>query len=505
MNRWFAAALVAIFALGLAFRAPDLRLRPMHNDEGVNAMKFRGLYVNHRYKYDPNEFHGPTLPYFTLPAAWLGDAQPFNDSSEAMFRAVPVVFGLALIFVLLPLARELGPKQTLWAALFTALSPAMTFYSRDYIHEILLTFFTALAFVGAWRYWQTRKLVWAVVAGLAAGLMAATKETFVFSVFSMALAIVCVARPPFPPIKQYTRGTAVALLIALVVAVLFFTSFGANRDGVVDSVRAYLPWLHRAGGATPHTHPWYFYLQRLFFFHEGGPWIWSEAIIGLLAIFGAFIVRTPLGRVIRWYTLFLTIIYALLSYKTPWCLLTFYHGMIVLAGIGAVAALESCRQPWQKVAAVLVLVAGCVQLACQSWLANFGSYKGALLCADPINPYVYAQTSSDITRLTDLVDGLARVSPQKYETTVEVISPESYWPLPWYLRRFHKVGFWDKIPDQPLAPVMIVASSLDARFDERPDKTHLMAGYFKLRPDVFFELYVSIDLWTRYVKSTSSP
>ncbi len=39
----------------------------MHNDEGVNAMKFRALYVNNNYKYDPNEFHGPTLPYLTLP------------------------------------------------------------------------------------------------------------------------------------------------------------------------------------------------------------------------------------------------------------------------------------------------------------------------------------------------------------------------------------------------------------------------------------------------------
>ena len=56
-------------------------------------------------------------------------------------------------------------------------------------------------------------------------------------------------------------------------------------------------------------------------------------------------------------------------------------------------------------------------------------------------------------------------------------------------------------PSQPLAPIMIVSSRLHAAFDERPEKTHLMAGYFQLRPRVFVELYVAIDLWTEYVKT----
>jgi hypothetical protein len=42
---------------------------------------------------------------------------------------------------------------------------------------------------------------------------------------------------------------------------------------------------------------------------------------------------------------------------------------------------------------------------------------------------------------------------------------------------------------------------LRAAFDERPDKSHLMAGYFQLRPNVFMELYVSTALWAEYVKT----
>jgi predicted membrane-bound mannosyltransferase len=41
----------------------------------------------------------------------------------------------------------LGRAETLWAALYLAISPAMVFYSRYYIHEMLLVFFTAVLVV----------------------------------------------------------------------------------------------------------------------------------------------------------------------------------------------------------------------------------------------------------------------------------------------------------------------------------------------------------------------
>jgi hypothetical protein len=48
---------------------------------------------------------------------------------------------------------------------------------------------------------------------------------------------------------------------------------------------------------------------------------------------------------------------------------------------------------------------------------------------------------------------------------------------------------------------MIVSTALHASFDQGPERMHVMAGYFELRPNVFFELYVSTDLWARYVKT----
>jgi hypothetical protein len=48
---------------------------------------------------------------------------------------------------------------------------------------------------------------------------------------------------------------------------------------------------------------------------------------------------------------------------------------------------------------------------------------------------------------------------------------------------------------------MIVSTALHAGFDQGPERTHVMAGYYELRPNVFFELYVSTELWGKYVRT----
>ena len=109
-------------------------------------------------------------------------------------------------------------------------------------------------------------------------------------------------------------------------------------------MRTYLPWLHRAGGDSPHIHPWSFYLHRLLFFHVAKGPVWSEALILVLAVVGAWAAFARKGladasagfvRFLALYTFALTAAYSLISYKTPWCLLSFWHGMILLAGVGA--------------------------------------------------------------------------------------------------------------------------------------------------------------------------
>ncbi len=513
MNRWAGLGLLLILLGALALRSPHLGLRPMHNDEAVNAIKIQELLETGRYAYDPNEHHGPTLYYATLPFVWLSGARDDTQIRESSLRAVCVFFGLVLIALLWLIRDGLTVPGTLAAAALTALSPAMVFYSRYFIHEMLLVGFTLLVIAAGWRYSRTRHPGWAIAGGAGLGLMYATKETFVIAVAALAGAWALCAlwarrtNDADWSLRSWWNGkhAAVALGAAVLVALLFFTSFFTNASGPIDSLRTYVPWLKRAGGESPHIHPWWFYLERLAFFQaKRGP-VWSEGAIILLAMVGASAafrrpgragVNVPLMRFLACYTVLLTAAYSAISYKTPWCLLGFWHGMILLAGAGAAILICALRQRALQAGLALVFLGAAAHLGWQAWRASFP------FASDRRNPYVYAQTVPDVLRLTEKVRGLAGVHPDGTRMLIKVMAPDSdYWPLPWYLREFKQVGWWAGIPADPYAPVMIVGSQWKAALDDRSNRDWLMVGYFELRPGTFLELYVQFDLWEKYVQT----
>src|SRR5882724_413848 len=503
-------AFLLILILSFCLRCPRLGERPMHNDEAVNGIKFGQLWEGRGYKYDPNEHHGPTLYYATLALAKLSLAPDFPHFSEARLRFLTVLFGAGLVLLLPLLTDGLGRRAMLWAALFTAVSPAMVFYSRYYIHEMLLAFFAFLTTASGWRYWRTRRLGWALLAGMGLGLMYATKETFLITLAAAGLALGlnqfwnrrldASGLPTKAPRLNYWHLTAAGGL-ALVIGVAFFSSFFTNPNGVIDSLRTYVPWLHRAGGESPHIHSWNFYFERLLWFHQPKGPFWTEALILALALIGggASFFRKRLGRAsasfgrfLALYTFLLTIAYTLIAYKTPWCLLNFWHGAILLAGLGAAVLIRSARRRERRIVWTALLLAGAAHL---SWQAVKASVTFA---ADQRNPYVYAQTSPDILNLAHMVQSLAAAHPDGHNMPIKVMTPESdYWPLPGYLRQFNHTGWWDHIPADPFAPLMIVSATFHAGLDE--GKTHLMVHYYALRPQVLFELYVEADLWRAYL------
>ncbi len=540
MNRWSALALLLALAGALALRVPHLAARPLHNDEAVNAAKLAALWEKGAYQYDPDEHHGPTLHYFSVPFLWLSGAitsdgragsplpaardsegggahgVPRPTFSDAQLRIVTVAFGVGLILLLLLMADGLGPVATGWAAIFLAVSPAMVFYSRYFIHEMLLVFFTLLTLAAGWRYTQSRRAGWAALTGAGIGLMFATKETFVLTLAAMAFAIgatrfwngwharrlggesAAVPRSGWMPAP---RHMVLALTVAGGVWLVLFSSFFTNASGLVDSVKTYLPWLHRAGGASPHIHPWDFYLERLVWFHPPKSPVWSEVLILLLAVGGGWVAfcnnpalrgQPTFARFLTFYTLALTAIYSLISYKTPWCLLNFWLGMILLAGIGAAGLIRLCRSTLTKLLLVAALAVGVGHLGAQAWRA------AVTQAANPRNPYVYAQTTDGGRQLVARVEAVARVAAGP-ETVVKVIAPESYWPLPWYLRSFKRMGWWEQMPADPYAPIILVSAKLDALLDEKSNKAWIMTGYYELRPGIYFELYVERGLWEKFV------
>ena len=227
----------------------------MHTDEAVHADKFRDLLEAGKYEYDPDEYHGPTLNYFTLIPALLSGDRTYTEITEVTVRIVPVVFSVIVIALTVFLVRGLG-FATIPIVLLAAVSPAMFFYSRYYIQETLLVCFTFGALIGGYRYARTKALRWALVAGVFVGLMHATKETCVIAFGAMGMAWVVMVLLGLwrgRSIREMFQGVRpVHLIVGLVAAVgvsaLFYSSFFSHPRGVLDSYLTYSTYLGRGGG-----------------------------------------------------------------------------------------------------------------------------------------------------------------------------------------------------------------------------------------------------------------
>ena len=86
--------ILVVTIAAIALRVPQLQQRPMHGDEAVHAAKFGDLLEKGYYRYNPNEYHGPTLNYLTLIPAWLSSAGKLTQVNEFTLRIVPVFFGV---------------------------------------------------------------------------------------------------------------------------------------------------------------------------------------------------------------------------------------------------------------------------------------------------------------------------------------------------------------------------------------------------------------------------
>ncbi len=532
MSRAVYASLVAsALVLALAFRLAALDRRPMHHDEANQALKFGALLETGEYRYDPSDHHGPTLYYLTLPAAWFRGQATLASLDERTLRLVPALFGAGLILLLPLFAAGLGRPATAASALLVAVSPALAYYSRFYIQETLFVFFVAAFVAALGRYVVQPTASWAAAAGISAGLAYATKETSIV-VLPAAVAAAVLARISTSK-RGAARGTisAVHVLIGAVsgiaVAFVLYTSFFQNTGGFAQSVAAFGTYGARGIEAGAHTQAWHYYLGLLAYFASGGL-IWTEGAVLLLALVGliaafmkagvkAGLKACPAGSVVTpgsmdahaefWpryiaiYSLLAAAAFSAIRYKTPWNLLPFYVGFVLLAGWGAAELFARTRSRTARVVLAVALVAAVSHLGVENWRANF-RYP-----ADPRNPFVYAQTVPDLLRLVQRVDALAAIHTDRAAMLVEVVAgPEEQWPLPWYLRRMTRVGYWPTLeePGRPAdAPVLIAseenAGRLDARLGDR-----YVSEFYGLRPGVLLTMFVEHGLWERFLSTTSS-
>jgi uncharacterized protein (TIGR03663 family) len=510
MTRACMGALIAIaLAGGLALRFARLDARPMHHDEANQAVKFGELLERGEYRYDAHEHHGPTLYYLTLPAAKLRGQTTFASLDERTLRGVTAIFSAATILLLPLLAPGIGRTAVAAAALLMALSPATVFYSRMFIQESLFACFTLAFVIAVGRVASGAGLRWAAVAGAAAGLAIATKETSAISLPATLAACAIAWWSPgpersriVPAAGRWRAAAVVTISAAIAVAAIFYSSFLTAPRAILDPFRAAGTYLYRGIDPSDHVHPWHFYLGLLTYYSSGGL-RWTEGLVLALAIIGAATAWRGdfWARYLSANAIVATLIFSAIPYKTPWNLLPFYVAVIVVAGIGFSALLHASKSHIVRAVVVIVFTAALVHLGRQAWRAS------VIYAADPRNPYVYSQTVPDAVRMATRIRELAALHSDGAAMLVSVVAnPHEQWPLPWYLRTMPHVGYWTAPADALALNAPVVVASMDyAAAIEAGLGDRYVSEFYGLRPEVLMTLYVERGLWDRFLaRQTSS-
>ena len=165
-----------ITVAGFLIRLVELGERPMHSDEGWDAL-FSWRVLNETYEgYDP-VYHGPLRFYITAVIFWL-----FGESN-ATARLLAVLAGTAMIVLPWFLRSQLGRGVTLVACSVLAFSPTILTMTRLGREDAPAMFLTLAIMVAVIRFFDRPRLLLPPLIAflLAAGL--AVKETLFISVF----------------------------------------------------------------------------------------------------------------------------------------------------------------------------------------------------------------------------------------------------------------------------------------------------------------------------------
>jgi uncharacterized protein (TIGR03663 family) len=549
---WLIAGAV-ILLIAAFLRLYDLNLVPLHHDEGVNGNFLVRLVREGAYHYDPANYHGPTLYYFAAIFPWVlrtlfgPNAQNNYGLTTVAIRCIPALFGIATVGLVLTLRRNLGTIATLSAALLLAISPGAVYLSRYFIHETLFVFFTLGIVVASLKYYKDPHPVYLIVAALSAALLFATKETAMISAAVLVIALVLervyrwfekrsVGGGRSGRKRNRVSGSggdedtrdflervggpttlAIWLVIAFVVFIavnlLFYSSFFTNYpQGVYDSLKTFQFWTKT--GKESHVHPFSTYVWWL---------LLQESPLLILGAIGAMLVVL---RPTKSFALFsalwafgLMAAYSLIAYKTPWLTLNFILPLALTSGVAVEWLYEelgkwevSKRTRWLVLAGILLVAIGPLpgvirafeqkEINWKTFVPGYQTIDLNFINYDNDNPYyvyVYAHTRRETLKLIDEINQLAQRTHQGTETGITIVSPE-YWPLPWYLRDYKRVGYYGHITPST-EPIIIArqdqAAEIQATFGDRYQQVHSgfnTAGSFPLRPGVDLLLYTQREL-----------
>lgn len=551
-ERTWRLASLSILLVAAVLRIYHLNLVPLHHDEGVNGNFLVRLVREGVYQYDPANYHGPTLYYFAAIFPWIlrflfgTHVQNTYGLNTIAIRLVPALFGVATVGLVLTLRRNLGTIATLSAAGLLAISPGAVYLSRYFIHETLFVFFTLGIVVAALKYFEDAHPIYLILTALSTALLFATKETAIISTGVLVIALLLthlyrrlmrrpanVRGPGRKKKSRYDSGggeyrkflervggpttlavwIVVALAIFIVVNVLFYSSFFTNYPkGVSDALKTFQFWTKT--GKEAHVHPFVTYIWWLLL--QESPLLFLGAMGALLAVIQP---TKPFALFSALWAFGLIAAYSLIAYKTPWLTLNFIVPLALTSGVAIEWVYQELgswetdkRKRWYAVGFVLLVATGVLPglvrafdqkaIHWKTFIPGYQTIDLNFINYDNDNRYyvyVYAHTRREALKLVDEINRIAQRTHEGGATGITIVSAD-YWPLPWYLRDYNRVGYYGRITPSN-EPIIIAsagqAAEVQATYGDRYQQVQSgfnTAGSFPLRPGVDLLLYTRREL-----------
>lgn len=439
----------AIVLLAFALRLAWIELKPAHFDEGVNGFFVDQMTRQGFYHYDPTNFHGP-LHFYALFVA-----QTLFGRALWVLRLPTVLMSTACVGLVLLFRAHFGLRACQLAALAMAISPAMVFYGRYAIHEAWMLFFLLLTAWGIAELWRSgaARAWWAAALGITGLIL--TKETYIIHLVAFALAVPCLlaferlspsgawplAHPQFFGRTMLPIGAVCGGLL-----LFFYTGGFLDWSALPGLWETFGTWVRTGTEAkSGHEKEWWYWLQ-LFGRYEG------PALAGLIAAFA--LLAPGASRLARYFAiagLGTLIGYSIVSYKTPWCVITLLWPFYFVLGLAIVRAAERLDR-WTTAVFAAVLGVGSLGL---TLTLNFRD------STDEREPYVYVQSLSDVNRLLHPLRALTRRDPLNFQLRGHLLLPEQY-PWVWLLADFPRVDFppVDQFPEPLDADFLVIDDPL---------------------------------------------
>ena len=182
--------------------------------------------------------------------------------------------------------------------------------------------------------------------------------------------------------------------------------------------------------------------------------------------------RNPLALFCALWSFGLIAAYSLIGYKTPWLLLNFVVPLALIAGYAIQAIYEMDRGQLRLVLAMLFVATSIGLYQCID--LNFKNYDND----NQYYVYVYAHTKRNMLDLVNEIDRIAK-EESGGTTGISIMSPD-YWPLPWYLRNYSRVGYFGRMAASS-EPIIIANANQKDEIDARYRRT-LRTGAVQTSP-----------------------